>query len=176
VPNPNAAKRALETLLFASRWLMAPFYLGLVIALVALLATFLRELIEKLPGIWQASETGVILWILALIDLSLVANLLMMVILAGYKNFVSQMEAQSHPDWPSWMEHIDFADTKLKLIASIVAISSIHLLEIFMTPEKLDTTNIVWLLAIQGTILVSGVLLALMDYISELGRHSSAGN
>jgi uncharacterized protein (TIGR00645 family) len=166
----NAVKRGFEAALFASRWLMAPFYLGLVIALIALLATFVRELIERLPSLLHASEADVILWLLALIDLSLVGNLLITVILAGYTNFISQMAAQNHPDWPKWMESVDFSGMKLKLIASIVAISSIHLLEIFMTPEKLDTTNIGWLLAIQGTILVSGLLLAAMDFISESAR------
>jgi uncharacterized protein (TIGR00645 family) len=168
--NSNRVERGLEAALFASRWLMAPFYLGLVIALVALLTTFTRELVGHLPGILRASESDVILWLLALIDLSLVGNLLITVILAGYTNFISQMAAQTHPDWPKWMESVDFGGMKLKLIASVVAISSIHLLEIFMTPEKLDTTNIVWLLAIQGTILVSGLLLAAMDFISEAAR------
>jgi len=162
----------LEEVLFASRWLMAPFYLGLVIALLALLFTFGRELFERLPGLLQIDEAGVILWLLTLIDLSLVGNLLMTVILAGYTNFISQMEAQNHPDYPRWMETVDFGGMKLKLIASIVAISSIHLLEIFMTPEKLDTARIGWLLAIQATILLSGVFLAVMDYISESARRA----
>lgn len=171
MPNPLNARRALEAVLFASRWLMAPVYLGLVVALVALLVTFFRDIWEQLPGLLHASQTNVILWLLGLIDLSLMGNLIMTVVLAGYKNFVSQMEAQSHPDYPKWMETVDFGDMKLKLIASVVAISSIHLLEIFMTPEKLDASNIGWLLAIQGTILVSGVLLALMDFISERSKH-----
>jgi uncharacterized protein (TIGR00645 family) len=160
-------KLAFERLLFASRWLMVPFYLGLGIALVALLVVFVEDLFEKLPGLLHMSETSTILWLLGLIDLSLVANLLLIVIFAGYRNFVSQTAAQNHPDWPSWIEAVDFSGTKLKLIASIVAISSIHLLEIFMTPEKLDPANIVWLLAIQGTVLVSGVLLAAMDFIAS---------
>jgi uncharacterized protein (TIGR00645 family) len=158
---------AFETLLFGSRWLMAPVYLGLVAALLALAFTFFRVMVEGLPALLHARETTIILWLLALIDLSLVGNLLVTVILAGYKNFVSQMEAQKHPDWPRWMEAVDFGGMKLKLIASIVAISSIHLLEIFMTPEKLDTGSIGWLIAIQLTILVSGVLLALMDRIAK---------
>jgi AraC family transcriptional regulator len=170
--NSNRVERGLETVLFASRWLMAPLYLGLVIALAALLATFARELFQHLPGLLRSSEADVILWLLALIDLSLVGNLLITVMLAGYTNFVSHMEEQNHPDWPAWMGFVDFSGMKQKLIASIVAISSIHLLEIFMTPEKLDTTNIGWLLAIQGTVLVSGVLLAATDYISEHGRRA----
>jgi uncharacterized protein (TIGR00645 family) len=167
---PNPIERALEGLLFASRWLMAPFYLGLVIGLAALLVTFVHELIVRLPLLLSLKETDVILWLLVLIDLSLVGNLLLTVILAGYENFVSKMEAQNHPDWPDWIGKVDFGGMKLKLIASIAAISAIHLLEIFMTPEKLDVTTLGWLLAIQLTIVVSGVLLAAMDYISERAR------
>jgi uncharacterized protein (TIGR00645 family) len=169
----NILKIAIERVLFASRWLMAPLYLGLVVALLALLFTFFRDIVEHLPTLLHATEASIILWLLGLIDLSLVGNLLMTVILAGYKNFVSQMAAQDHPDWPGWMGAVDFSGMKLKLIASIVAISSIHLLEIFMTPEKLDTGSIAWLLAIQGMILISGVLLAVMDYVSESGKHEA---
>jgi len=170
----NPVERALEGILFASRWLMAPFYLGLVVALAALLASFLHELAVRLPGLLSLSESGVILWLLALIDLSLVGNLLLTVILAGYENFVSKMEAQDHPDWPDWIGRVDFGGMKLKLIASIAAISAIHLLEIFMTPEKLDVATLGWLLAIQLTIVVSGVLLALTDYINERAKQLAA--
>jgi uncharacterized protein (TIGR00645 family) len=167
---PHPIERTLEAVLFASRWLMAPFYLGLVIALVALLVTFLHELVARLPQLLSLRETDVILWLLALIDLSLVGNLLMTVILAGYENFVSKMEAQDHPDWPSWIGKVDFGGMKLKLIASITAISAIHLLEIFMTPEKLDVTTLGWLLAIQLVIVASGLLLAATDYVNERAR------
>jgi uncharacterized protein (TIGR00645 family) len=166
----RSVERALEALLFASRWLMAPFYLGLVVALAALLVTFLHELVARLPQLLSLKETDVILWLLALIDLSLVGNLLMTVILAGYENFVSKMEAQDHPDWPSWIGRVDFGGMKLKLIASIAAISAIHLLEIFMTPEKLDVTTLGWLLAILLAVVVSGLLLAATDYINERAR------
>jgi uncharacterized protein (TIGR00645 family) len=170
MPRSNPIERALEAVLFASRWLMAPFYLGLVVALVALLVTFLHELFAALPLLLGFKETDVILWLLALIDLSLVGNLLLTVILAGYENFVSKMEAQSHPDWPGWIGKVDFGGMKLKLIASITAISAIHLLEIFMKPEKLDISTLGWLLAIQLTVVVSGVLLAATDYINERAR------
>ena len=160
-------KLAFERLLFASRWLMVPFYLGLVIALAGLLVVFVHELIEHLPALLNTSVSSTTLWVLSLIDLSLVGNLILIVILAGYKNFIARTHAQDHPDWPSWVEAIDFSGTKIKLIGSIAAISSIYLLEIFLKPEKLDPANIVWLLAIQGMILVSGVMLALMDFIAS---------
>lgn len=161
------AEQILEGFLFASRWLMAPFYVGLVVALMALLAIFTHELIAMLPGLLHFDETAAILWLLKLIDLSLVGNLVLTVVLAGYENFVSRMEVSDHPDWPDWIGKVDFAGMKLKLIASIAAISAIHLLGIFMTPEKLDATTVGWLIAIQLTIVVSGVALAAMDYIDE---------
>ena len=163
----SGIKRILERALFASRWLMLPFYLGLAIALAGLLVVFVHELIEHLPALLNTSVSSTTLWVLSLIDLSLVGNLILIVILAGYQNFIARTHAQDHPDWPSWVEAIDFSGTKIKLIGSIAAISSIYLLEIFLKPEKLDPTNIVWLLSIQGMILVSGVMLALMDFIAS---------
>jgi len=168
---PNAVERTLEWLLFASRWLMAPVYLGLVVALAALLVAFVAKLISGLPHLVSMTQTEVVIWLLGLVDLSLVGNLLMTVILAGYENFVSKMEAKGDPDWPEWIGKVDFGGMKLKLIGSIAAISSIYLLEVALTPAKLDLSTVGWLLAIQLTIILSGVLLAAMDYISEAGRH-----
>jgi uncharacterized protein (TIGR00645 family) len=164
---PTAIKHVFERLLFASRWLIAPFYLGLVLALAELLVVFLRELIERVPEFLNMSISATTLWVLSLIDLSLVGNLVLIVILAGYKNFVARMGAEDHPDWPSWLETVGFSGMKLKLMGSIAAISSIYLLEIFLRPEKLDPTTVGWLLAIQGMILLSGLLLALTDFIEK---------
>jgi uncharacterized protein (TIGR00645 family) len=158
---------ALEAFLFASRWLMAPFYVGLVVALLALLGIFAEELFAGIPRLLGFDETAAILWLLKLIDLSLVGNLIVTVVLAGYENFVSKMEVSDHPDWPDWIGKVDFGGMKLKLIASIAAISAIHLLGIFMTPEKIDNTKLGWLIAIQLTVVISGVVLAAMDYIDE---------
>ena len=97
------------------------------------LAIFVHELIEHIPVLLSAAVSSTTLWVLSLIDMSLVANLILIVVLAGYKNFVSRMVAQDHPDWPSWVGAIDFSGTKLKLIGSIVAISAISLLRAFMT-------------------------------------------
>ena len=160
-------KRIFEWFLFNSRWLIAPFYLGLVLALAELLVVFVRELIERVPDFLEMSVSTTTLWVLSLIDLSLVGNLVLIVILAGYKNFVARMDAQDHPNWPTWLGTVDFSGMKLKLMGSIAAISSIYLLEIFLKPAKLDPTTVGWLLAIQGMILLSGVLLALTDYIEK---------
>ncbi len=102
-------ERAFESALFASRWLMVPFYIGLVLALIGLMATFLEEIFHALPGLLSMSETTMIVWILTLIDLSLAANLLLMVIFSGYENFVSKIDVDGHPDRPAWMGKVDFS-------------------------------------------------------------------
>ena len=159
-------ERALENLLFASRWLMAPFYLGLIVSLAVLMVKFVQELIHYAEDFWFAKETDVILGALTLVDLSLAGNLLVMVIFAGYENFVSKIDLGDHPDRPDWLGKIDFSAMKLKLIASIVAISGIHLLKRFMTIEEVSKDDLGWLVGIHMAFVVSGVLLALMDWIT----------
>jgi uncharacterized protein (TIGR00645 family) len=163
----NPAERYFEGFLFASRWLMAPFYVGLVAALAALIIVFVRELVAEIAMLGLLDETHIIVWVLSLIDLSLAANLLVMVIFAGYENFVSKMDIGDHPDRPSWMGKVDFSGMKLKLIASIVAISAIHLLRAFMEVETVDERSLRWKVILHLVFVVSGVLLALTDWISE---------
>jgi uncharacterized protein (TIGR00645 family) len=166
-------ERVLESTLFASRWLMAPFYLGLVAALAVLLVVFVHDIITEIPRMVSLEESDVIIWVLTLIDLSLAANLILMVIFAGYENFVSKMDIENHPDRPDWMGTIDFSAMKLKLVASIVAISAIHLLKAFMAINTYQREQVILLIAIHLTFVISGVLLALADYIAEKasGRH-----
>lgn len=168
----KAIEHFLERGLFASRWLMAPFYVGLVVALLVLLFVFARTIVAELPELTNLDEAKVILWVLTLIDLSLAANLILMVIFAGYENFVSKMDIQDHPDRPSWMGTIDFSAMKLKLVASIVAISAIQLLKAFMSINSYSRETIIFLIVIHITFVVSGVLLALMDYIAEKAGES----
>lgn len=163
----NPIEHALETILFASRWIMAPFYLGLILALFILMVIFLQELVTQIPQLFSVDETAVIVWILTLIDLSLSANLVLMVIFSGYENFVSKMEVSAHPDRPPWMGKVDFGGMKLKLIASIVAISAIHLLKAFMAIETYDKENMKWLVIVHMTFVISGLLLAATDWVSE---------
>ena len=118
--------------LFASRWLMAPMYLGLVISLAMLLVIFVKELAYYVPQVFTMTADQGILAILTLIDLSLAANLLLIVLFSGYENFVSKLEIGENADRPDWMGTVDFSGLKMKLIASIVAISGIHLLKVFM--------------------------------------------
>jgi uncharacterized protein (TIGR00645 family) len=159
-----------ESFLFWSRWLMLPFYLGLVAALATLLVVFVKDVFIEAPALLMSNgETGVVVWVLTLIDLSLAGNLLLMVIFSGYENFVSRMDVANHPDRPGWMGKIDFSGMKLKLIASIVAISAIQLLKAFMAVRDYTPDELRWLVIIHLTFVVSGVLLALMDFISERG-------
>lgn len=167
-------ERGFEAALFASRWLMAPFYLGLVVALIALMVTFLHEVVTAVPRLFVIGETEIIIWVLTLIDLSLAGNLLLMVIFSGYENFVSKMDTQGHPDRPSWMGKVDFSGMKLKLVASIIAISAIHLLKAFMEIESMDKTTLRWLVIIHITFVSSGVLLALMDWITSRAEQETA--
>lgn len=159
-------ERMFEKGLFASRWLMAPFYAGLVGALVALLVTFMKELWHLLQSFDTITTNDAVLGSLALIDLSLAANLLLIVIFSGYENFVSKMDIGDHEDQPEWMGTVDFSTLKLKLIASIVAISGIHLLKVFMDINKTSETEIRWMIIIHCVFVGSGVLLALTDRIS----------
>jgi uncharacterized protein (TIGR00645 family) len=167
-------ERWLETGLFSARWLMAPFYIGLILALAALMVSFVQELAHELPLVTQMKPEGVILLALSLIDLSLAGNLVLIVIFSGYENFVSKIDVGDHEDKPSWMGTVDFSNLKLKLIASIVAISGIALLKAFLTLTEpsapLDAPRLTWLVAIHLTFVVSGVLLAAMDWISGRTR------
>jgi len=168
-------KRDLETRfeqgLFASRWLMAPMYVGLSIALGMLTVIFVKELVYYIPQILELTADKMILVVLTLIDLTLAANLLLIVLFSGYENFVSKFDFDAGQDRPDWMGKVDFSGLKMKLIASIVAISGIHLLKRFMEIGDLDTattygvTELFWLVTIHLTFVVSGVLMALMDYL-----------
>jgi uncharacterized protein (TIGR00645 family) len=169
---PNSVERRFEKLLFASRWLMAPMYLGLVLALGMLLVVFVREIFYYVPQIMEMKSEDVILVVLTLIDLTLAANLLLIVLFSGYENFVSKFDFDTGADRPGWMGTVDFSGLKMKLIASIVAISGIHLLKVFMALGKGDAAYAVsestlrWMVIIHLTFVTSGVLLALMDWLS----------
>ena len=165
----------LEHGLFHARWLMAPFYVGLVVALAALLVVFVNELIHQLSGLLAMTPEKAILMALSLIDLSLAGNLVLIVTFSGYENFVSKIHAGNDEDRPSWMGTVDFSGLKMKLIASIVAISAIALLRAFMElaeGEAIDERRLTWLVSVHLTFVVSGVLLAIMDLVaSKTGKH-----
>ena len=158
--------RALEKILFASRWLLAPFYVALVVALVILMITMLRELWHFASLVPEIKEVDVILGVLTLVDLTLTGSLIVIVIFSGYENFVSKIDVGEHPDWPEWMAKIDFSGLKLKLLSSIVAISGIQLLKSFMDIHNLSDRELSWYVGIHMTFVISGLLLALTDRVS----------
>lgn len=170
-PRNSPVERLIERTIFGSRWLLAPFYLGLILGLVALLVKFAQHTVALLGQTLQASGNDIIVGILSLIDLSLMANLLLMVIFAGYESFVSRMDLEGHAVRLDWMGQVGFGDLKLKLMASIVAISAIHVLEEFMNVGHVSDRDLAWVTGIHLLFVVSGVLLAVMDRLTERGGH-----
>ena len=167
----HAVERIVERGLFAARWLMAPFYVGMVVALVAVLVVFFRELVTEIGHLGGMDAQAVILMALSLIDLSLTGNLLLIVIFSGYETFVSRIDVGAEEDRPGWMGTVDFAGLKMKLIASIVAISAIELLRAFLPLAQregaFEPAKLSWMVGIHLTFVVSGVCLALMDFIAS---------
>ncbi len=159
-------EKALEALIFRSRWLLAPFYVGLIGALIMLLMKFGQEFVHLAPTVFQASESDLIMAILTLIDMSLIANLMLIIIFSGYENFVSKIDVGEHVDRPEWMGKVDFTGLKIKLIGSIVAISGIELLKAFVNVEVISDRQLAWKVGIHLVFVVSGVLFALMDRIN----------
>ena len=159
-----------ERVLFAPRWLMAPMYLGLIGALVMMVVVFLRQVAYYVPQALTMSAETAILASLSLIDLTLAANLLLIVIFSGYENFVSKLDLDAQHERPSWMGTVDFSGLKMKLIASIVAISAIDLLKRFMELGRpgitpLGDRELRWLVIIHVVFVVSGLLMAAMDWL-----------
>ena len=177
--NKTAVERWLEAGLFASRWLLAPFYLGLVFALLGLLVVFARELYGEFSHVLTMRPQDGILMALSLIDLSLAGNLVIIVILSGYENFVAKIATPDRADRPDWLGGVDFSGLKMKVMASIVAISAIALLRAFMDLAEPDTTidrsKLVWLIAIHLTFVISAVLLAAMDWLISRGKVHQGG-
>jgi len=163
----------LEKTLFASRWLLAPFYLGLAISIGILLIKFIQELFHLALNAFVASEADSILGVLTLVDLALTGSLLLIVIFSGYENFVSKIDHTSHRDWPEWMGTIDFTALKIKLLGSIVAISAIQLLKQFMAVRTASDRELTWYVIIHVVFVVSSVLLALSDRLSGDAKSAS---
>jgi len=165
----------LEAVIFRSRWLLAPFFIGLVFSILLLLIKFLEELFHLSTNIFLFSENDVIVAILALVDIALVGSLLLMIIFSGYEIFISKIDVANHKDRPDWMGKVNFSGLKLKVIGAIVAISAIDLLKAFMNLS--DTMNqnemdiIFWKLALHMAFVISGVLFAVMDKIASMTEH-----
>ncbi len=156
----------IEKLLFASRWILAPVYLALSLALVALGIKFFQEVFHVLGHIWTMAESDMILTILALIDMVLVASLVVMVMFSGYENFVSRIDIEESSEKLSWLGKLDAGTLKLKVAASIVAISSIHLLRAFMNAQQVPNDKLMWYVIIHLTFVISAVLMGVLDRMS----------
>ena len=159
-----------ELFIFNSRWLLAPFYVGLIAGIGLLLIKFVKAFIAALPEVFTGSSGEAMIAILTLVDITLVANLLLIIIFAGYENFISKIDTGDNEDRPDWMGHVSFSDLKLKLIGSIVAISGIELLKYFVNVKQATEHELMWVVILHLTLVFSGVMFALMDRIA--GAHS----
>ena len=155
----------IESVIFESRWLQAPLYLGLIVALGVYVYQFMIELIHLVTQIGNLSETDIMLMVLGLVDVVMIANLLIMVIIGGYETFVSRLELDNHPDQPEWLAHMNASMLKVKLAVSLIGISSIDLLRTFINAAHLEDRVILWRVIIHATFLVSALALALTDKI-----------
>lgn len=167
---PAPLEGFIEKSIFASRWLLAPIYFGLSLALVALGVKFFQEIFHLFGHILETSESDLVLVVLALIDLVLVASLIVMVMFSGYENFVSRLDVSDTGESLGWLGKLDAGTLKLKVAASIVAISSIHLLRIFMNAEQVSNDKLMWYVIIHLAFVVSAVMLGVLDRIAFAGH------
>ncbi len=165
----------LEAGIFASRWLLAPFYAGLSISLILLLITFVREFVDFVPEALHSSPSYVIVTVLSLVDIVMVANLVLLIVFAGYEIFVSKINTSNSEDRPDWMGLVSFSDLKIKLMGTIVAISGIELLKTFVNIKAHEQSEIYLRIGLHLTFVVSGVLFAIMDRISNGHEEGARG-
>lgn len=159
---------SLERAMYASRWIMAPVYLGMSLTLLAIAIKFFHEMWHVLPNIFEISEADLVLSILSLIDLTLVGSLIVMVMFSGYENFVSQLDIAEDTEKLEWLGTHDYSSLKMKLATSIVAISSIHLLKIFMNVENINNDKLLWYTIIHMIFVFSALL---MGYLGKIDKH-----
>jgi uncharacterized protein (TIGR00645 family) len=159
-------ERIIERLLLASRWILAPVYLAMSLALVALSIKFFQEVYHVLSHIWTVPEAQMVLAVLALVDMVLVASLVVMVMFSGYENFVSRIDVDEGAERLGWLGKLDSGTLKLKVAASIVAISSIHLLRAFVNISEVPNDKLLWYVIIHLTFVVSALLMGVLDKMS----------
>ncbi|WP_397376903.1 TIGR00645 family protein [Pseudomonas sp.] len=160
-------ERLIENAMYASRWLLAPIYFGLSIALFALALKFFQEVFHILPNVFAMTEANLILVLLSLIDMALVGGLLVMVMLSGYENFVSQLNIREGTEKLSWLGKMDSSSLKMKVAASIVAISSIHLLKVFMDAKNIPESKLMWYVIIHLTFVGSAFAMGYLDKLTK---------
>jgi uncharacterized protein (TIGR00645 family) len=179
--------RPMPALIFASRWLQLPLYLGLIVAQAVYVVLFIQELLHLVPILWDpnalsnsaatlgvvkaSKEIVVMLVVLSLIDVVMISNLLIMVIIGGYETFVSRLDLEGHPDQPEWLSHVNANILKVKLATAIIGISSIHLLKTFISADSMSDKALLWQTIIHVTFILSAVAIA---YIDRLLSHSLA--
>ncbi|MBE4995646.1 TIGR00645 family protein [Klebsiella pneumoniae] len=161
-------ERFLENAMYASRWLLAPVYFGLSLGLIALTIKFFQEIFHILPHIFSVSESDMILTLLSLVDMTLVGGLLVMVMFSGYENFVSQLDINEGKEKLSWLGKMDATSLKNKVAASIVAISSIHLLRVFMDAQNVPDNKLMWYVIIHLTFVLSAFVMGYLDRLTKV--------
>jgi uncharacterized protein (TIGR00645 family) len=160
-------EKLIERFMYASRWLLAPIYLGLSLTLVALGVKFFQEVFHVIPQLFAIAEAELVLVILSMIDLALVGGLIVMVMLSSYENFVSRLDIGESAEKLSWLGKMDAASLKNKVASSIVAISSIHLLKLFMRAEQIDNDKLMWYVLIHITFVVSAFAMGMLDKLTR---------
>jgi uncharacterized protein (TIGR00645 family) len=163
---PRRRMRPLPAVIFMSRWLQVPLYLGLIIAQAVYVVLFLKEVWHLVTSAMTLNETSVMLVVLSLIDVVMISNLLIMVIVGGYETFVSRLGVEGHPDEPEWLDHVNAGVLKVKLSMALISISSIHLLKTFIDPDQRSEHAILWQVIIHVAFLVSAVTMALVDRLT----------
>jgi len=166
-PTPNTIELTLEKIIFASRWILVPFFLGLIVGMLVLLLKFFKEMGLLIQGVIGLIEHDTVISILTLVDTALIAVLLLIIVFSAYENFVSKLSIGDHEDRPAWMGKVGFSDLKMKLIGAIVAISAVELLKAFLVSTTLTSEQLGWKIAIHLTFVLSGLLFAMADWISE---------
>lgn len=162
----------LPSLIFSSRWLQAPLYLGLIIALLIYVGEFTGNVYHLVFNSMKLNETELMLNVLDLIDIVMIANLLIMVIIGGYQTFVSRLKLKNHHDKPEWLDGVNAGTMKIKLALALIGISSIHLLRTFMDPQRMTSQAIMWQVVIHITLLFSAVSIALTNKLIAHPRPS----
>lgn len=174
-PNtPSRGSRVLPSIIFMSRWLQVPLYLGLIVAQGLYVYLFLKEVWHLVTTIGTLNETTVMLSVLGLIDVVMISNLLIMVIIGGYETFVSRLGIEGHPDEPEWLDHVNAGVLKVKLSMALISISSIHLLKTFIDTDNRSSTSIMWQVAIHLSFLVSAIAMAWVDRLTSQSHLASA--
>ncbi|SEI37820.1 TIGR00645 family protein [Paraburkholderia diazotrophica] len=161
--------RPLPSVIFMSRWLQVPLYLGLIVAQGVYVVLFLKEVWHLVTASMTLDETSIMLVVLGLIDVVMISNLLIMVIVGGYETFVSRLGVEGHPDEPEWLDHVNAGVLKVKLSMALISISSIHLLKTFINPDQHTTHAVMWQVIIHIAFLVSALVMA---YVDRLTTHT----